>query len=61
MTVEKFLAYSSVTKDLIENGIITYTTEWGVFKGYTVDWDMYHEYFDRLDFCAADIGAVFDV
>lgn len=56
LTVERFLAYTTITQELIDLGIITYTTSWGIVDDYKVDWDRYKEYFEELGICAKDIG-----
>ena len=51
-----FVAYGAITKDLIDNGIVTYKTSWGNVKDVKVDWDKFDKYFQNLGVTPAEVA-----
>ncbi|MCL1834899.1 MAG: hypothetical protein FWG48_01950, partial [Oscillospiraceae bacterium] len=47
-TVANFVAYAAITKDMIDKGIVVYSTSWGSVIDIKIDWDRYNRYFEDL-------------
>lgn len=56
-TAAKRLAlYSTITLDLVEKKVITYTKDFGIATKIKINWTKFDEYFKQLGMPAADLG-----